>query len=519
MGVDMYLESSQNQANSATRVLQRQNAAYANLQEALRAFAFSSEGLSGIAYDSAKAYCSQLLIPLTRACILLNEAIETATKSLPKTYTITVDSVSLREDDLHQKIAQANRHITYYQRLCNLEYYSDQPNYSFINSLNRQIAIQEEVRRQLEEKLRKLLAFHASSPNLFTTIESLYQAVNQGLSQARTSWNGETQTFVIPSRDDLMWVKQVNETWANRKTSFENTKKMERDYQAVIRKLENGGELTEEDLLVIREYVQVNSQNKLPASLNSAVEDFLQNLTMIKTAADWKQAKQFFELFEAVINPASISINNIESGVDSNDLYRLYKELSSIQRKLSSNPASFARGTVFSRGGAQISDLKIFGKSIFDNNSTVGKLYSKLPSYQHGTIARDLSMMKENRTAFSSLNKVGKAFKVAGWIGTAVNAAGDFSDLKAKGYSNEQSTVITARKVAVDVATSSAGATVGKLAFASIGLAVGGPVGAAVGAAVGSVVGGFIGGFIGSAINNHLDSGIRPQKKGWSWPW
>ena len=45
MGVDMYLESSQNQANSASRVLQRQNAAYANLQEALRAFAFSSEGL------------------------------------------------------------------------------------------------------------------------------------------------------------------------------------------------------------------------------------------------------------------------------------------------------------------------------------------------------------------------------------------------------------------------------------------------------------------------------------------
>ncbi|MGT2741683.1 glycine zipper domain-containing protein [Streptococcus plurextorum] len=472
MGVDMYLESSQNQANSATRVLQRQNAAYANLQEALRAFAFSSEGLSGIAYDSAKAYCSQLLIPLTRACILLNEAIDTATKSLPKTYTITVDSVSLREDDLHQKIAQANRHITYYQRLCNLEYYSDQPNYSFINSLNRQIAIQEEVRRQLEEKLRKLLAFHASSPNLFSSIESLYQAVNQGLSQARTSWNGETQTFVIPSRDDLMWVKQVNETWANRKTSFEK------------------------------------SIDEMSLAENTKQIDSKHIYNSIESSAK-------------IINPIQFTIFGHDASIETKDMYKGYKEWMSILRKQKNNPVSFTRGTVFSRGGAQISDLKIFGKSIFDNNSAVGKLYSKLPSYQHGTIARDLGMMKENRTTFSSLTKVGKAFKVAGWIGTALDAASNFGTLEEKGYSNEQAAAMTVRKVSVDVVSSTAGSAVGRVAGAAIGQAIlpipG--VGAAVGAVVGGIVGGAIGSWIGSAINNKLDEGIKPRKKGWSWPW
>ena len=73
MGVDMYLWKSKNQASSTSRALQNQNQAYQSLQKALNDFSSNSGDLSGLAYDSAKVYCSQILIPLTKACILLNK--------------------------------------------------------------------------------------------------------------------------------------------------------------------------------------------------------------------------------------------------------------------------------------------------------------------------------------------------------------------------------------------------------------------------------------------------------------
>ncbi|MFU2164892.1 hypothetical protein ACMZ6Z_08980 [Streptococcus pluranimalium] len=89
--------------------------------------------------------------------------------------------------------------------------------------------------------------------------------------------------------------------------------------------------------------------------------------------------------------------------------------------------------------------------------------------------------------------------------------------MKSKGYSNEQSTVITARKTVVNLAASAAGSSVGKIGGAMIGQALI-PI-PGVGAAIGAAVGSIAGGFIGSAINNHLDSGVKPQKRGWSWSW
>lgn len=41
------------------------------------------------------------------------------------------------------------------------------------------------VNKRLEEKLQKLIAFDASSPNIFSEIVSLQQAVNQGLFQTK----------------------------------------------------------------------------------------------------------------------------------------------------------------------------------------------------------------------------------------------------------------------------------------------------------------------------------------------
>ncbi|MED1568128.1 pre-toxin TG domain-containing protein, partial [Bacillus paramycoides] len=69
------------------------------------------------------------------------------------------------------------------------------------------------VKKKLEEKLQKLIAFNASSPHIFSEIASLQQAVNQGLAQTKTAWNALSGTFTIPSPEALSWTKGIQEKW------------------------------------------------------------------------------------------------------------------------------------------------------------------------------------------------------------------------------------------------------------------------------------------------------------------
>lgn len=192
------------------------------------------------------------------------------------------------------------------------------------------------------------------------------------------------------------------------------------------------------------------------------------------------------------LNPIQGKFIGGEWRIDSKDIYSSVQYGRAILRKWKNNPNSFIRGTILSKGGARIEDLKIFGKSIAKSESKLGKIVSKLPSYQHSTISRDLGMMKENVTAFKSMSKVGKAFKVAGWVGTAV-----------------------------DVTATVTGQTAGRVAGAALGQAlipIPG-VGGAIGAVVGGLAGTTLGSWLGSLANKELDKGIKPKKKGWSWPW
>lgn len=61
MSIDMYLGSSDQQASSTQHVLQNHINAYQQLQTALSQFTVNSPSLSGVTYQSAKAYSSQVL--------------------------------------------------------------------------------------------------------------------------------------------------------------------------------------------------------------------------------------------------------------------------------------------------------------------------------------------------------------------------------------------------------------------------------------------------------------------------
>ena len=70
------------------------------------------------------------------------------------------------------------------------------------------------ARKELQEKLDKLRAFNASSPEIFGDIDALAQAIDTGLSQITSSWDANTGTYSVPA--DLSWTIVASEIKANR---------------------------------------------------------------------------------------------------------------------------------------------------------------------------------------------------------------------------------------------------------------------------------------------------------------
>ncbi|MCD3418428.1 LXG domain-containing protein, partial [Streptococcus equi subsp. zooepidemicus] len=212
----MYLGSSDQQASSVGKVLQQRITAYKSLQRALEQLVSSSPDLSGHTYASAKRYSEQVLIPLMRGCILLDEAIKEACAAFPNDYRRQVDSVDLKESELVDQISRSDRIIGRYVELIDLEYRQEVPNYSYIANLKSGESNQRQVKRKLEEKLLKLREFDSNSRHLFSSIAALAEAVNTGIRQTKTSWNGTSRTFTLPRALDLEWTKVVEKRWTQR---------------------------------------------------------------------------------------------------------------------------------------------------------------------------------------------------------------------------------------------------------------------------------------------------------------
>lgn len=214
MSVDMYVSSSQNQASSVSTMCKSQAEGYQELQKAITDFTGNAPFLTGKAYDSAKAYFQSVLYPLAQGGILLSEAVEKAVKKFPQEYISQVDSGNLKQSELEEKIRQANRLLNQAEDIRRELNSSKTPDItkSFqLNANSMLIGMYSASKQKLEEQLRKLLAFNASSPNLFSEIAGLQSAVNSGLAQTKTAWNGATGTFTIPK--DLSWRDTIGDKW------------------------------------------------------------------------------------------------------------------------------------------------------------------------------------------------------------------------------------------------------------------------------------------------------------------
>ncbi|MBC1399937.1 T7SS effector LXG polymorphic toxin [Listeria fleischmannii] len=216
MSVDMYVSKSKAQATSTSQVCQEHLEGYEALQKAISQFTLEPF-LKGKAYDSAKAFYSAVLYPLVQGGILLTEATEEAVQKFPERYQSEVDSGDLKEAELEEQIRKANDLINQANALQTKITQSQLPETDQRTQLNLNQALIEAYqtnKEDLEDKLRKLRAFHASSPSIFSEITSLKQAIDQGIAQTKTAWNASTGTFVISN--DLSWRDNITQKWQER---------------------------------------------------------------------------------------------------------------------------------------------------------------------------------------------------------------------------------------------------------------------------------------------------------------
>ena len=224
MSIDMILGSARNQTNSIKSLTTKQIASYEEIERALFNFVTQTNNLKGVTYDSAKAYCSSVLTPVIRGSILLDQAIARSNEQYINTYTGEVHSDSLKQSELERSIEDIKSQITLNENLLKENLSLNPPNLREVSNLQDKISSYRKIQNDLEEKLRKLLAFNAKSPSIFQEIESLKNAVDQGMVLANRSWNPASKSFTLPSREDMEWTEIIEGKWEEKDYSQDELK-------------------------------------------------------------------------------------------------------------------------------------------------------------------------------------------------------------------------------------------------------------------------------------------------------
>lgn len=220
MGIEVYCGSLDSQVESTTAMTKSQLDSYKELGNSLEQVENSASDLSGKAYDSFRAFITSVIIPLKETGIALAEATQKDVKSLPKEYRAQVADEDLQEDKLIEDIQHYDQLIAANQASMDTIEVNKSTSSGNFQNLQRLQSLQKlgdtysAARDKLQEKLDKLRAFNASSPEIFGDIDALAQAIDTGVGQIASSWDANTGTYSIPA--DLSWTTVAGELKANR---------------------------------------------------------------------------------------------------------------------------------------------------------------------------------------------------------------------------------------------------------------------------------------------------------------
>ena len=267
MGIKVDIGSADSQGSTANTVLSSRANYYDAVITAFNKL-ISEEELKGKAYDSAKSYAENIMVPLVRGVILFSESLGGKASELPTLYHSQVGEESLDEETLQKQIEAENTTISTQEAILNS--LSDLKNIDSTYKSNVQEIISNATskRDELQKKLDKLQSFASSTSGQFSDSESLQSLVFQGFEQVTGDFGKFDGTFKIEGQ--APWANNINNEWKKRSEVIQN-------YQNVVDKIENKTELDETDIKAIAEYGKRYPGKELPENVKDAVRKYVES--------------------------------------------------------------------------------------------------------------------------------------------------------------------------------------------------------------------------------------------------
>ena len=395
MGIKVDIGSADSQGSTANTVLSSRVNYYNDVITAFNKLITEGE-LKGKAYDSAKSYAENIMVPLLRGVILFSESLGGKASELPTLYHSQVGEESLDEETLQKQIEAENTTISTQEAILNS--LSDLKNIDSTYKSNVQEIISNATskRDELQKKLEKLQSFASSTSGQFSDSENLQSLVFQGFEQVTGDFGKFDGTFKVEGQ--APWAKNINNEWTKRSEVIQN-------YQNVLDKIKNKTELDENDIKAIQAYQSRYPAKDIPENVKNAIQVFVD-----RTEAELQT------LAKDVAKEQGISVEKaIDFILQQNELADGSSKFSNIVGK-----AILAKAEINFINDRQITSesrgrVKIGSRFLYNKNT--GHVYTSGSSEYSQETGRNFDPTDTN---------IGKGFKTTGWqaaLGDAVDSA------------------------------------------------------------------------------------------------
>ena len=262
--------SLQTQSSTMSSASQSRVAGFNQLISAFDSFGGSGGELIGTGYDAARAYATSVMSPYYKGCILYSEAVADAANTLADSYAAKCGAENLDEEQLQAEIDSATRGCMSLSASISGLQSKAKPaagDAARISSLQNQLTAAQNQLTAAQEKLANLRAFSAESPSACASADGYQGLVSKAMSGISVSFGGGG--FALP--EDLTWVSDVEQGWADREIAMEN------NYWSALDKVYNGESLTEAELTAIERYAAA-----YPDRVDSSVLEHVQKARQVK---------------------------------------------------------------------------------------------------------------------------------------------------------------------------------------------------------------------------------------------
>lgn len=319
--VKMVLGSSDAQGQTMSSVGKARVTAYNSAVTALSNFNGAGD-LQGSAYDSGKQYGVSVITPLIKGAIMYSEYLSEAVPKLPSKYRSEVGGEDLDSAVLESEIQSLESSISSLRGTFRAMESSDHADKSLLQNISSRMDSLTSQKNEKLDKLRKLNLFAGSSNEVFSgegskSMDTVVKNMASGLNMIQGDFASFGGTFPKHSGKTLNWAKSIEGEW-------DKKAKIDEDYQKVLEKVNQGKDLTEDDVKALEAY-QKRYGRDLPDNVNNAMKKYVEKETeeIAKMISDTLEAYKRGEISEEAINGVFNFLQQNGINISPNDLKKI----------------------------------------------------------------------------------------------------------------------------------------------------------------------------------------------------